>query len=251
MRPFFPVLEQTKEYVLDEIHSIRAFRLARALGTERAVAYARPNRIHDRHRRAFQRAAFRDMACARTWSFPPAQPVAAPGRPWGGGPEVPSEMTWLGVPCIMGQTRASPSWTNRASAHHPSRCSQNSPPDRSRCLLKSSLFSASISSPSIGWRCWPSPAGRFPSSGMTASTGVWRAGLPPRVGAVLLPSSWIARSRLARPGNLWPLAAEPASADRSLVTRRRRIAEEGRADGFALDYEVEFLAVFKSGSAIL
>ena len=40
MRPFFPVLEQTKEYVLDEIHSLRAFRLIAYLAAEREIAHA-------------------------------------------------------------------------------------------------------------------------------------------------------------------------------------------------------------------
>ena len=106
MRPFFPVVEETKDYTLDEIHSVRAYRLMAYLGLKGKTHAPEPVKV------MIDTGAPFSVVPYRFWAQGDLELELPPGRALrpvvGGtpGPEVPDELTWLGVRCLMGQLRA-------------------------------------------------------------------------------------------------------------------------------------------------
>lgn len=105
MRPFFPVLEQAKEYVLDEIHSVRAFRLTALLQVTGGSRRSNPVEV------VIDTGAPFSVLPYGVWARRDVEFILPPGRSLrpvihgAPGLEAPSEMTWLGVRCTMGQAR--------------------------------------------------------------------------------------------------------------------------------------------------
>ncbi len=107
MRPFFPVVEKFKEYVLDDIHSVRAFRLIAYLALNGKFGAQGAMEI------MIDTGAPFSVLPHGVWAHGGVELQSPPGRALrpmiGGapGPVAPDELAWLGVRCVMGQLRAS------------------------------------------------------------------------------------------------------------------------------------------------
>lgn len=107
MRPFFPVVEKAKEYILDDMHSVRAYRLIAYLGLN---GKSLPQ---DSIEVAIDTGAPFSVLPYGIWAHGNLEMQLPPGRSLrtvvagAPGPEVPEELTWLGVQCVMGHLRAS------------------------------------------------------------------------------------------------------------------------------------------------